>query len=313
LDLRRAHPKWGAEYLRIHLRRMGHRVPTTRTLQRWLRQAGLAPAPAGRPPRGDPSRAAAPHDVWQIDACERLALMKGEASWLRIVDECSGAVLATVVFPPRLLGASRGRSCPEGVAPGLRTLGASRARADRQWHALGRDRRSTDRSDALAGRRGRGGDLEPGPTAAEERRGRTVPGRRPGLARVRDLLLGGPAPAAGQLLRPPPAGRVSRHRWPDPAGCLPRTEALRPAVSGAGRGAAVGLAAGAEVAVGAHGAAVGEPQWQGVDVRPGPLGGPAAHRQTGLGDVGSRHEAMGDRGRARRGLEAGGGRGTKFD
>src|SRR3954452_8703420 len=62
LDLRRAHPKWGAEYLRIHLRRMGHHVPSARTIQRWLRQAGLAPAPAGRPPRGDPSRAAAPHD-----------------------------------------------------------------------------------------------------------------------------------------------------------------------------------------------------------------------------------------------------------
>jgi hypothetical protein len=27
LDLRRAHPKWGAEYLRINLRSMGHRVP----------------------------------------------------------------------------------------------------------------------------------------------------------------------------------------------------------------------------------------------------------------------------------------------
>src|SRR5206468_1626791 len=93
LDLRRDHPKWGAEYLRIHLRRMGNEVPATRALQRWLRQAGFTPAPSGQPPRQDRPRAAVPHDVWQMDAAEHLALKRGEASWLRMTDECSGAVL----------------------------------------------------------------------------------------------------------------------------------------------------------------------------------------------------------------------------
>ncbi len=43
LDLRRAHPKWGAEYLRINLRRVGHSVPTARTIQRLAPPGGLGP------------------------------------------------------------------------------------------------------------------------------------------------------------------------------------------------------------------------------------------------------------------------------
>jgi transposase len=42
IDLRRNHPKWGAELLRIQLSRMGHAVPSARTLRRWLRRAGLS-------------------------------------------------------------------------------------------------------------------------------------------------------------------------------------------------------------------------------------------------------------------------------
>jgi transposase len=303
LDLRRAHPKWGAEYLRINLRRMGHHVPSARTLQRWLRQAGLAPAPAGRPPRGDPSRAAAPHDVWQMDACEHLPLKTGEASWLRLVDECSGAVLLTVVFPPRLLGASRGRTGPGGPAPGVRAVGAARAGPDRQWHAVGGDGWAADGADALVGRVERRGHLEPRPATAEECRRRTVPGRRAGLARAAVLLLGGGAPGARRRLRRHPTGGVSRDRWPNPDGGIPRTEAFGTIVSGAGRGPALVVAAGAGLAVGARGAAAGQSQREGLLVRPGPLGRSAAHRETGLGDIGSRPEAMGDHGREERGVE----------
>jgi hypothetical protein len=43
-------------------------------------------------------------------------------SWLRLVDECSGAVLATAVFPPRALapgGADRGAGRPAAGVPAL--------------------------------------------------------------------------------------------------------------------------------------------------------------------------------------------------
>ena len=42
------------------------------------------------------------HETWQVDASERIDLANGtQVSWLRIVDEFSGAVLSTVIFPPR--------------------------------------------------------------------------------------------------------------------------------------------------------------------------------------------------------------------
>jgi transposase InsO family protein len=76
-----------------------------RTLQRWFRRAGLLAARSGR--RAGPSsyqRAQQPHDVWQMDAADQVALQNGrQVCWLRIADECSGAVLQTTVFPPSLL------------------------------------------------------------------------------------------------------------------------------------------------------------------------------------------------------------------
>jgi hypothetical protein len=100
-DLRRQHPRWGAELLRLHLAG-GAAVPCARTLQRHLRAAGLQPAPAGRPPAPAGERrprAEHPHQGWQSDAAEELGLQgRQQASWLRIVDECSGAFLQTSVF-----------------------------------------------------------------------------------------------------------------------------------------------------------------------------------------------------------------------
>ena len=278
LDLRRAHPNWGAEYLRINLRRMGHCVPTARTIQRWLRKAGLAPAPAGRPPRGDPSRATAPHDVWQIDACERLALKMGEASWLRVVDECSGAVLATVVFPPRFLGRGRSQACPGGSAQGIRALGTPRASSDRQRHTVGRHRRTANRSHALADRPGGGCHLEPSPRAAEERRCRTVPGCRAELAGTRNLFLSGRTPGTSPSFGSPPARRVSRNRRANAYEGISRTKALGTTVSPPGRSAAMDRDAGAELVVRARGASFGESQWEGLPVRSRPLGWSAPHR-----------------------------------
>jgi len=101
-QLRRDHPRWGSEMLRLDLEDHYDAVPAARTLRRHLRDAGLQPAPAGRTPtaaRPRVARAERPHQGWQTDASEDLRL-KGQkrACWLRVVDECSGAFLHTLVF-----------------------------------------------------------------------------------------------------------------------------------------------------------------------------------------------------------------------
>ena len=107
LKLRREHPTWGAGLVRVWLRRYypAASIPAERTLQRWFRRAGLIPAPSGR--RSGPSsyhRASEPHEVWQMDAADQVALRNRKlVCWLRIADECSGAVLETAVFPLGLL------------------------------------------------------------------------------------------------------------------------------------------------------------------------------------------------------------------
>jgi transposase len=102
--LRQVHPCWGAVLIRIYLEDQGiQQIPCARTLQRWFQRFGLGPAPAGCKPTAD-RRARQPHDIWQVDAAEEIALANRErVSWLRIVDEFSGAVLHTAIFPPRPL------------------------------------------------------------------------------------------------------------------------------------------------------------------------------------------------------------------
>jgi transposase len=104
LQFRREHPTWGSQWIRVQLldEEPGRVVPTDRTLRRLFARAGLAPAAAGRRPKGESGRATSPHDTWQMDAKERMKLKDlREVSWLRIIDECSGGVLHTTVFPPR--------------------------------------------------------------------------------------------------------------------------------------------------------------------------------------------------------------------
>jgi transposase len=99
---RRQHPRWGSEMIRLELEDHHDTVPCARTIRRHLRKAGLQPAPAGRTPLPAPPRvprADRPHQGWQIDAAEELRLKNGRrVCWLRVVDECTGAFLATVVF-----------------------------------------------------------------------------------------------------------------------------------------------------------------------------------------------------------------------
>jgi len=101
LDLRREHSTWGAEYVRVVLEEGPIQPPSARTLQRHFAAAGLQPAPPGRRPGRPRRRASAPHEIWQMDAGERIPLATGqEVSWLRVVDEYTGAFLRTRVFPP---------------------------------------------------------------------------------------------------------------------------------------------------------------------------------------------------------------------
>jgi hypothetical protein len=125
--MRREHPTWGAGIIRVVLgeRHPGRALPSERAFQRAFAGAGLNPAPAGRRRGGAGHRAERPHETWQIDAADQIKLAgDGQASWLRIVDECSGAVLVTAVFPPRALE-YRGRHRDPSDAP--RQLRATRA------------------------------------------------------------------------------------------------------------------------------------------------------------------------------------------
>ena len=122
LLLRREHPSWGAGLIRVMLQRQGiEALPAVRTLQRWFAKAGLGPAPQGRRPNMVKKwRATRPHETWQVDAAEDIALADGtRTSWLRIADEFTGAVLKTVVFPPRAVEHGAGDGDPEAAAGGV--------------------------------------------------------------------------------------------------------------------------------------------------------------------------------------------------
>jgi transposase len=101
VDFRRQHPGWGGGLIRVMLHEEHEVSPSTRTLQRWFQHEHLSPAPPGRHPASEKQRARHRHDIWQMDAVDQLRLGSGQrVSWLREVDECSGAVLRTTIFPP---------------------------------------------------------------------------------------------------------------------------------------------------------------------------------------------------------------------
>jgi hypothetical protein len=132
--LRREHPGWGAGLIRVMLARQGaDPLPAVRTLQRWFAAAGLGPAPAGRRPDAERKRRAdRPHDVWQVDAAEDMALAGGgRASWVRVADEFTGAVLGTAVFPPRAVERRPPGPDPGAPAAAVRPLGPAPRRAGR--------------------------------------------------------------------------------------------------------------------------------------------------------------------------------------
>jgi len=138
--LRREHARWGAGRLRLTLVKEfpNQEVPPVRTLQRWLRAAELAPRRQVGLATGTRPRASEPHQAWQMDACEHLPLASGDkVSWLRIVDEATGAFLGTRLFPPGALGT---RACVAGtshLASVVRAVGLSSSDPGGQRPPLG--------------------------------------------------------------------------------------------------------------------------------------------------------------------------------
>jgi transposase len=141
VEMRKQHPTWGGGLIRVLLNEAEEASPSERTLQRWFRLSQLSVAPPGRRPASDEPRACRPHDVWQMDAVDQLRLGNGQrASWLRLVDECSGAVLQTTIFPPTLLESGRTEARARDAAPGFYAVGKALPLPGRQWRSLGIER-----------------------------------------------------------------------------------------------------------------------------------------------------------------------------
>ncbi len=150
LELRRQHPRWGGGRIRVELKRMNSRaqLPSVRTIQRWLRRSDLAPAPPGRPQGRSWQRAEHSHDTWEVDAADQKHLADGRMiSWLRVVDECSGAALRSHVFPPGLLHPGALGNGASRAAPLLQAVGSAERGSGTAERGSGTGARKRDRSD----------------------------------------------------------------------------------------------------------------------------------------------------------------------
>jgi transposase len=129
LTLKQAHPRWGAGLIRLQLAEQfpGEPLPGVRTLQEWFQQAGLSVRRA-QPPPTNRQRARQPHEVWQIDAKEKMRLADGSGTCvLTVTDEATGALLGATPFPPLLLEPGPRAAGATGAAVGLRDLGTAPA------------------------------------------------------------------------------------------------------------------------------------------------------------------------------------------
>src|SRR5262249_6317760 len=145
---------------------------------------------------------------------ERIPLRgRQQVSWLRLTDECSGAMLWTKVFPPRPLGPRAPRGGAGATPPGLRPLGAAPPAPGRQRRAVGLGGRLPDRAGAVGDRAGGRGALERTAVPPGERRGRAVAGDVGPLVRAADLRDGRGAAGAAR-----PAGPAAPGGLPLPGG-----------------------------------------------------------------------------------------------
>jgi hypothetical protein len=263
LQMRRDHPTWGAGLIRVMLRPQrldAAAVPGVRTLQRWLARAGLAPAPVGRRTKGVPRRAKRPHEVWQMDAAEQVRLRSGiRICWLRLVDEASGAVLWTKVFPPAALAPRAARRDPNRTPQGVPAVGPPRTPPGRQRRALGLLERPADGPGTVAQRPGSGPGVQPAAFAPGQRDRRAVSGDGQAVGRAGSMRHGGRFPRAIGPDGPDPARAIPRSRRSVPPGGLPGAGALGPAVHAAVGAGRMGLRGGQGAPGGLRGATAREP------------------------------------------------------
>ena len=101
LWLKRLHRGWGAGFILLQVeKRYGGKLPCERTLQRWFKHQGLD-ALKTTLPTPDRQGAQRAHDIWQIDAKEKIQLSNGERlCYLSVADQRSGGLLNAFVFPP---------------------------------------------------------------------------------------------------------------------------------------------------------------------------------------------------------------------
>ena len=105
VEMKREHPKWGAQLIHLELEKSHERLPSVRTLQRWFREVGVSNSAKVRRTHSEVVRRGQQvHQVWAVDAKERMKLAdESSACWLVVTDEMSGAILGGEVFPPMAL------------------------------------------------------------------------------------------------------------------------------------------------------------------------------------------------------------------
>src|SRR5262245_5148923 len=92
-EMKKQHPNWGGQLIRVELaRELGMAltgIPAARTLQVAFRAANVHRPRRPKKPRTPPvPRATRVHEVWEVDAVEKAKLRNGSlASWMTVVDE----------------------------------------------------------------------------------------------------------------------------------------------------------------------------------------------------------------------------------
>jgi Helix-turn-helix domain len=173
--LKREHPGWGGGRIRVELLESlpPDDVPSVRVLQRAFRRAGVNRPRRSQRPRTMPRRAAAPHEVWEVDAVEKARLKTGaEVSWLSVTDVFTGGLLANELSPPAPVAVDHARPGPDAVPRRVPALGVAPAHPGRQRPSLGTEHGIAAGPGVVVDRARRGGGLDPPGPAAEERHDR---------------------------------------------------------------------------------------------------------------------------------------------
>lgn len=198
-----AHPNWGVPYIVVLLRRR-HPGLSFQSVRHYQRRLGagaprkLPPAVVPREQAGD--RARLPHDVWQIDAKERIAFdpsPSGEVCFLNVTDEKTSALLCAAAFPPGAHLPSKAYGGAGSAAAAVRAVGAAHRGAYRQWRTFrGAASRCHSRTVPVAGCLGHQAHFKPAPCAPGQRQGGAKPGYRGTVARNVALQRHGRSPVS---------------------------------------------------------------------------------------------------------------------